>query len=270
MITDNIQRFNESIGTDGAVVQKQYTAAEIQALTIPQGVTSYVSDTEGNLWKCTSSNKVIISTQSDIESINNSLSGINNSLTQIDNQLAQKVDKVGGKELSANDFTDEDMEKLEKINLRTVTSTGSSQSTPEIYIKEQEYPNLRWATPLFFDLGDTQALISSPQTTFYDTGIVLPPNAAFFTAIRLLCSFVQSGTGQPFDDTLGWDYVDIMRKVKEDSVSYGAKEFWDYNGVERRMYFIINWNTRHIFIRTQPNITEPFWIKKAYGWTPEV
>ncbi len=61
------QILHSGIEVNGAVEQKQYTEAEIQALTIPQGMTSYLSDTQGRMWKCTAGKKEIVATSTEIE-----------------------------------------------------------------------------------------------------------------------------------------------------------------------------------------------------------
>lgn len=53
------QLFKESIEVNGAVIQKLYTEEEIQALSVPEGKTAILQDTEGNLWSCAEDSKFL-------------------------------------------------------------------------------------------------------------------------------------------------------------------------------------------------------------------
>lgn len=59
-ILDKLQTINKSLKIDGGVGLKTYTAEEINALTIPEGMTAILADTDGNTYLCTSTKKVII------------------------------------------------------------------------------------------------------------------------------------------------------------------------------------------------------------------
>ena len=59
-ILDKLQTINKSLKIDGGVGLKTYTAEEINALTIPEGMTVILADTDGNTYLCTSTKKVTI------------------------------------------------------------------------------------------------------------------------------------------------------------------------------------------------------------------
>ena len=65
-ILDNVTKIPQSLSIRGAMVQKQYTAGQIQALAIPEGETVVVADTDDNLWKCSSKKKEKLTTVNDI------------------------------------------------------------------------------------------------------------------------------------------------------------------------------------------------------------
>lgn len=59
-ILDKLQTINKSLKIDGGVGLKTYTAEEILALNVPEGMTAILADTDGNTYLCTSTKKVII------------------------------------------------------------------------------------------------------------------------------------------------------------------------------------------------------------------
>lgn len=93
-ILRNKQIFKESIEIDGAVELKQYSEAEIRALSVPDGVTALVTDTDGNLWQVSASGKSKLSVSTASEALQAEVSGLKSSLNILQLSVAEQQNAI--------------------------------------------------------------------------------------------------------------------------------------------------------------------------------